>query len=179
MLASFALKKCTGTNAATETTISAKSLALQSADVTTNVAADNPVPIPRSAASSPAYSYELVLRWECTGAPDGYCQNFKYAGPATQPDFESSPPNKVTIYVGTSATGATPVNTQSSKATTIQHSNHYSEATGLSIGVVPGDSKIDAVGEKTNYLYMQAKVLDGAQSAVLPTQVQFLYFDEV
>lgn len=178
-LAAFALKKCTGTNAATETTISTKALALQSADVTTNVAANNPVPIPRDSGSSPAYSHELVIRWECTAAPDGYCQNFKAAGPAVQPDFEASPPNKVTIYYGTSGTGATPVNTQSTKATTAQHSNYYSEATALAIGVVPGDSKIDAVGEKTNYLYIQARIAYLAQSGNIPLQVHLLFFDEV
>ncbi|MGB5107339.1 MAG: hypothetical protein WBP42_11570 [Candidatus Zixiibacteriota bacterium] len=178
-LAAFALKKCTGSAAGTETTISGKALAFQSADVTTNVAADNPIPIPRDSGSSPAYSYELVMRWECTAAPDGYCQNFKYVGPANQPDFESSPANKVTVYAGTSGTGATPVNTQSTKATTAQHSNYYSEATGLAIGVVPGDSKIDAVGEKTNYLYLQLRVEYLAQGITLPTQVHFLYFDEV
>lgn len=178
-LASFALKKCTGTNAATETTISGKALALQSADVTTNVAASYPIPIPRDSGSSPSYSYELILRWECTAAPDGYCQNFKYAGPPTQPDFEAATPNKVAIYAGVSTSGTTPINTQSAKATTAQHSNYYDEAHGLAISVVPGDSKIDAVGEKTNWLYLQARITFGALSGVLPTQVEYLFFDEV
>ncbi len=178
-IAALNLKKCTGTNAATETTISDKRLAFLSIDSTGNDYNANPIPVPRDAGSSPAYGMELWIRWELAAAPDGYLNNFKYAGPATQPDAAANPPNKVTIYAGTTGTGATPVKTQSSVATAVQHSSYYSEATALAIGVVPGDGKLEAVGEKTNFLVLQPRVAYLAVQGVPPTQVHVLYFDEV
>jgi hypothetical protein len=175
-LANFALKKCTGTSAATETTISDKRVALLAIDSTGNDHLANPIPAPRDLASSPAYGMELIVRWENTTAPDSYCQSFKIAGPNLRPD---SPTDKVTIYMGTSATGTTPKNTVSSVATVSQHDNYYSEATALAIGVVPGDAKIDAVGEKTNFTFLQPRVAFGALQGELPTQVFMLYWTEV
>lgn len=177
--AAFDLKQCTGTNAATETTLSTRVAAFKNVDSVSVDTAAYPVPVPKDAGSSPAYSKELWLRLVNTAAPDNYCQNFKWWGPATRPDYEASPPNKVTIMAGTTGTGATPTSSASSVATTSQHNNYYSEGTGLTIGVVPGDSKIDAVGEKTNYLVLQEKVELGAAQGDLPTQVYYWGWEEV
>lgn len=178
-LAAFALKKCTGTNAATETTITDKRIALLAIDSTGNDHLSSPVAVPRDSGSSPSYSMETILRWECTTAPDSYCQNFKVAGPNVRPDSQANPPDKVTLYMGTSATGTTPKNTVSSVATVSQHDNYYSEATALAVGVVPGDSKIDAVGEKTKYVFLQGRIAYLAQQGELPMQVFQLFWTEV
>jgi len=167
-LAAFKLVKCTGTGAATETDCG-KHPTFLSADIVTLEHATYPISVPISAGSSPNYSYEIWLRSQCTGAPDNYCQNFKVWGPAEQPDAGDTPGNRLTINMGTTASGATPTDSASSVATVAQHSNYYSQATGLSIGVEPVDDKIDAVGEKTDYIVQQLKVEDLAQQGGMQT----------
>jgi hypothetical protein len=169
-LAAFKLLKCTGTNAATETDCN-KHPTFLSADVTSLDTSAYPIAIPVSAAASPNYSYELWLRLECTAAPDNYTQNFKIWGPDQQPDAGDTPGNRMTILIGTTATGQTPTDSASTIATTVQHTNHYSQATGLSVGVEPSDGKIGAIGEKTDYVVLQLKVEDQAQQGDLQTIV--------
>jgi hypothetical protein len=173
--ASFITLKCTGTGAATKTDCSAHPCFL-SADIVSIDQASYPIKAPVSAISNPSYSYELWLKLRCSAAPDSYCQNFKFYGSNVRPD---SPTDKLTIYVGTTATGATPVNTASSVATAIQHTTHYDLGTALTVPVDPGDSKINAVNEETNYLVLQLKVEFGAAQGVMASYVPNLTWEEV
>lgn len=177
--AAFDLKQCTGTNAATETTLSGKVAAFKNVDSVSLDTAAYPVPVPKDIGSSPAYSMELWFILVCTAAPDNYCQNFKWWGAANRPDYQASPPNKVTIMAGTTSTRTTPTSSASSVATVSQHDHYYSEGTALAIGVEPGDNKINAVGEKTDPLVLQEKVELGAAQGDLPEQVYFWSWEEV
>lgn len=177
--AAFKLNKCTGASAATETDCS-KNPKFLSVDDASTPAANAPVAVPGDASASPAYSYECWLRMECTAAPNNFCQNFKFYGPAEQPDANQSPGNRVFIMAGTTATGATPVASASSIATEDQAANYYGTGVGeyLAIGVDPADDIIDAVGEKTDYLVLQLKVLDQANRGNMISVPLNVSFDE-
>jgi len=173
--ATFATLKCTGSGAATKTDCSAHPCFL-SADIVSTDQASYPIKAPALAVSNPNYSYELWLKLRCTAAPDSYCYNFKFYGSSDQPD---SPVNKLTVYVGTSPTGATPVSSASSVATVAQHATHYDLGTALVIPVDPVDSKINAVNEETNYLALQLKVEYGASQGAIATFVPNVSWEEV
>jgi hypothetical protein len=173
--ATFATLKCTGSGAATETDCSAHPCFL-SADVVSIDTASYPVKAPVSAASEPNYSHELWLKLRCTAAPDNYCYNFKFFGSNDQPD---SPVNKLTVYVGTTPTGATPVSSASSVATAVQHTTHYDLGTALTIPVDPVDNKINAINEETNHLVLQLKVEFGATQGAIASYVPNVSWEEV
>lgn len=175
--AAFKLNKCTGTNAATETDCNwaPKFLAVDSA---TTPPSSAPIGVPKDAGSSPGYSYECWLRLECTAAPNNAVENIKFYGPPYQPDYNESPPNRLFIMAGTTATGATPVTSASSVAVTHQAANYVGTGVGeyLAIGVEPEDDKINAVGEKSDYLVLQLKVLDQAQrGSMIEVPLNFSY----
>jgi hypothetical protein len=173
-LAAFKLLKCTGTDAAVETD-SAKVIGLLSADI---VSVDTAVyyigaPI---ASGEITRSYEDWMRQEMTAAPDNYCQTFKIFGPSTQPDYLDTPGDQMTIMLGTTDSGVTPVDTASSVATVSQHDNYYSVATGLSVGVEPSDGVIDTIGQKTDYVVAQLKVeFDVQQGDMTAFAMQWSY----
>jgi len=175
--ATFATLKCTGSGAETETDVSAHPCFLN-ADIVSTDTASYPIKAP-IAGGNPTYSYELWLKLRCTAAPDSYCQNFKFYGPDHRPDYLDSPGNKMTINVATTATGATPVNTVSSVATTRQDTNYYSAGTALTLPVDPGDSKINAVNEETNYLVLQLKVEEAATQGAIASYVPNISWEEV
>ena len=170
-LAAFKMNKCTGANAATETDCN-KHPCFLNADIVSADTGNHPIPAPGSALDDPNYSYEYFLRLECTEAPDNYCQNFKFWGPSNQPG------DNLSINWGTTNTGVTPVDNVSLIAVNPQHNNYYSEDTALSIPVVPVDNKIDAIGEKTDYLVAQMKVEFGAVQGDGLTQVYNYQYEE-
>jgi len=174
--AAFKLNKCIGANAATETDCN-KHPCFLSADLVSTATGTYPVAIPSDGISGPNYSYEQWLRMECTLAPNNQVDNIKFYGPNKQPD---DPNNKATIYAGTTASGVTPKDSQSSVATVAQHSNYIGTGPGeyLAIGVVPGDDIIDAIGEKTDYLVLQLKVEYEASSGDLTTTPFAIEYDE-
>jgi hypothetical protein len=181
-LAAFKCLKCTGTNAATETDVSKKPnfLSVDEVDATPS---NHPITRPATVVADPTYSYEMALRWECTAAPDNDCTNFKLYGPSHQPDYEDNPGDCMFVMWGTSATGVTPVNSASTIATTAQYeasggTGYYSVSTALSLGVNPGDDKIDAVGEKTDYLYAQLKLVGGVQLGDMVNQIWVILWEE-
>jgi hypothetical protein len=114
-----------------------------------------------------------------TAAPDGYVQNLRVYGPSEQSDFDRSPSDLVTMLWGTSTSGITPVSTVSVVATGIQHSQYNSVGTALAIPITTGNSKLDAIGEKSGYFVSQMKVEYGAQQGALPTQIWSLVYEEV
>jgi len=175
--AAFKLLKCTGTNAATETDCS-KQPDFLSVDSATETPANAPIGVPGDALSSPAYSYEVWLRLECTTAPNNKVENLKFHGPSTQPDSDQSPPNRLFVMAGTTGTGATPVSTASTVATVDQAANYFGTGVGeyLAIDVVPGDDQIDAVGEQSEFLVLQLKVLDQAtRGNMIEVPLNFTY----
>jgi len=174
--AAFKLNKCTGANAATEANCD-KHPCFLSADMVSTETGTYPVAVPSDGISGPNYSYEQWLRLECTLAPNNQVDNIKFYGPNEQPD---APSNKVTIYAGTTVTGLTPTDSQSSVATTAQHSNYIGTGPGefLAIGVVPEDDIIDAIGEKTDYLVLQMKVEYLALHGNLTTMPFAIEYDE-
>ena len=176
-LAAFKLLKCTGSAASTETDC-AKHPCWLSSDLTSIDTDSYQIQAPLTSGSF-TYSYETYLRYECTAAPDNYCQTFKVYGPAAQPDAGDSPGSKLTVMMGTSSSGVTPVGTASSVATTSQHDNYYSVATGLAIGVDPSSATIDAIGEKTDYVVTQLKVAYGVQQGDMETLTMNWSYEEV
>lgn len=175
-IAAFTLYKCTDGSAATETD-TVKNPTFLSADEHDTVPANHPVAVP-DAVSSPNYSYECWLRLKCITAPNNQCTNFKFWGPALQPDNEDTPGNEMTVMAGTTGTAATPTDSASTVAAAAQHSNYNASDNNLSIGVVPADNKIDAVGEYTDYLVLQLKVEDEAQRGALATLSFSMEYDE-
>lgn len=169
-LAQLKCLKCTGTNAATETDCN-KTPTFLSVDAVDADPLSNPISAPLDAGSSPTYSMENVLRWELTSAPDNYIESLKAFGPSLQPDWDAPTPNKMTVNWGTTQSPTTPTSNASSIATTSQHDNYYSAATGLSIPLVPGDNRLDAVGEKTYYLYSQLQLDFGVNQGLMNPQV--------
>ena len=161
MAATILIKGCVGTDAGTEATIT--SIMFRAND---SVATDKSNPIVITSGET-AYSYEKWIRWYCSVAPDTQCTNFKFWGAG------SPPATGITVYAGTTATGATPVVTQSIVATTRQDTNYTSLATGLSIG-----GTLTATGEETNYLVLQLRVADTASQGDMPQQTYNYAYDE-
>lgn len=176
-LAAFKLVKCIGANAATEID-SSKHPCFLSSDLHSEIPANYPVARPQSALEAPNYSMEVWLRYECTVAPDNQVENIKVWGPNKRPDAEGSPANQLTIYIGTTATGATPTDAQSTVALTRQDTNHYEAGNALALPTATGDSIIDAVGEKTNYLVLQLAVDELAATGDMQTQTFFIQYEE-
>jgi hypothetical protein len=138
-----------------------------------------PVAIPSTPSDPANYSYECYLQLECTVAPDTKVENLKVYGPNTPIVASSDSANPyVSLRLGTTGTFTTPVQTASSVASNRQDTTYYSVATALSVGVVPGDSLIDAINERSNYIVVQLKVINGASTGAIPTTSLTLVYDE-
>lgn len=161
MAATVTIQGCTGTNAATEATITA--LMFRSND-SVAVTTANPITIPTG---SPVYSYEKWIRFKCTVAPAVQCTNFKFWGGS------SVPGTGLKIYAGTTASGATPVNTASSVATTQQDTNYYDASHTLSIS-----GTLVNVNDETNYLVTQLQVSSTASQGNMTQQTFNYSYDE-
>ena len=175
--ATLDLYVCTGTNASTETLVSDNIASFLNADIHSIDVGSYPIAIPESVSESPNYSMEKVLRWKLASLPDNYIQNIKVYGSTKQID---DPNNKITINLGTTTSGATPTDAGSSIADTSQHDNYYDGVSNnLSIGVVPVDDKLDAIGEYTDYLYAQMKVEVNASQSQVGTLTLTIAYEEV
>ena len=161
MAATIKLMCCTGTDAGTEAEVTGIMFRSNDSSATDK---NNPITIP---ASGTTHSYEKWLRWKCTVAPDTQVTNFKYWGPNSQPA------TGLTIYVGTTDTGATPTDNDSTVATTRQDTNHYSSATALSVS-----GTLTNVGDETDYLVMQLDVDSTASQGDMPQQTHYYSYDE-
>lgn len=161
MAATIDLVCCTSTDAGTENSISDIMFRSNDSHLTDK---NNPITIP---ASGTNYSYEKWLRWECTAAPDTQCTNFEFWGP------DSTPGTGLTIYAGTTDTGVTPTDSDSSVATTQQDTNYYDSSNTLSIS-----GTLTSVGNKTDYLVLQLDVADTASQGDMSTQTMNYAYDE-
>lgn len=161
MAATITIQGCTGSAAGTEATITA--LMFRSNDAVT-VTKANPITIPTGAA---VYSYEKWVRFKCTVAPAVQCTNFKFWG------GNSIPGTGLKIYAGTTASGATPVTTVSSVATTQQDTNYYDTSHQLSIG-----GTLVNINDETDYLVTQLQVSSTATQGDMTQQTFNYSFDE-
>lgn len=161
MAATIIIKGCTSTNAATEATIT--SIMFRAND---SVATDKNNPITISSGVT-TYSYEKWIRFYCSVAPDTQCTNFKFWGPNAIPD------TGLLVYDGTTDTGATPVVTESTVASTRQDTNHYSLATALAIG-----GTLTSETDETDYLVLQLRVADTATQGDMTQQTYNYAYDE-
>lgn len=161
MPATIVLLACTGTNAATETEVTG--ITMRANDSAVNDTA-NPIVIPSASLNR---SYEKWLRWKCTGAPSNQVTNFKYWGPG------SVPATGTILYDGTTASGATPVASDSATAVTQQDTNHYSSGTALTVG-----GTLININDKSNFLVLQLDVASTASPGSISQQTHNYSYDE-
>ena len=161
MAATITIQCCTGVNAATEAAVTGVMMRSNDSAAVTKA---NPITISSVAT---VYSYEKWLRFKCTVAPDNLVSNFKYWGPNTTPG------TGLTLLAGTTATGATPVNTESAVATVQQDTNYYDTSHVLAIA---GD--LDAENEETDYLVLQLAVGTTAGPGDIAQQTHNYSYDE-
>jgi hypothetical protein len=161
MAATITIQGCTGENAATEATITG--LMMRANDAVT-VTKANPITIP---AEGTAYSFEKWIRFKCTAAPDNQVANFKYWGPNTPPG------TGLVLYAGTTDTGATPVATDSSVATTQQDTNYYDTSHTLAIG-----GTLTTEDDESDYLVLQLDVGSTASPGDIAQQTHNFSYDE-
>ena len=175
-VATFKTVKCTSTSAATEADCSHNPCWL-SADITSTNTTLYKLSEPQNVGDPANYSYECWVRLEVVTAPDNKVENVKWHGPNTQPALSGGQPNeKLTVYVGTTDTGATPVVTVSSVATTRQDTTYYSAGTALTIPCDTGDGWLDGVGEQTDFCVTQLKIEHGSgQGNITPVLSTWLW----
>ena len=161
MSATIQLLVCTGANAATETV--ATGIMLRSND---SAATDksNPIVVPSAGTSR---SYEKWIRWKCTVAPSTQCTNFKYWGPSTTPG------TGLTLFAGTTATGAAPSNSDSSVATTQQDTNYYDSSHTLAVS-----GTLTGTNQKTDFVVLQMDVISTASAGDIAQQTHNYSYDE-
>lgn len=161
MAATITMRGCTGTNAGTQADITA--ITYRSNDSVVNDS-NNPITIPSSGTN---HSYEKWILWEVDVAPDNQCTNFKYWGPGTAPG------TGLTVFAGTTATGVTPVNTDSTVATTQQDTNYSSSGSSLAIS-----GTLAAIDDETDYLVLQLDVESTATQGDMTQQTYYYSYDE-
>lgn len=171
-IGALTLIKSTGTDAGTDTDITGKVIALFNTDSSGTDNETYPMSVPSEDGDPTVYSYESWLKWKLTIRPDNYIQNISVYGSNAQPA------DNVTVYMGITSTGVTPVNTQSSIATTRQDTNYTSAGTSLTLAVQPGDGKLDQEDDETYWLVMQLAVDFGAPQGSISMSFNVTY-DEV
>lgn len=168
MAATIKLRVCTGTNASEENVgieDHAGGIAFRSNDSADyQNPEDNPITIPSTGINR---SYEKWIRFLCTVAPATQVTNFKVWGPNTQPA------TGLTVYWGTTATGATPTDSDSTIATIRQDTNFYSQATAINVS-----GTLTASGQETDFLVMQLDVESTATQGNMPQQTYNYSYDE-
>lgn len=166
-LAQFSLMKRVGTSPGSESDTGWNPCFLNEDLVSTNHGS-YPVQAPESGYE---YSYENWLRLKCTQAPDNAVANIKawYAsvGPGTGLD----------IFVGTTASYATPTSDASSVATA--NATTYPDAgSALAWGTPQADDKITAINQYTDYLVTQLRVAAAVVQGDIATQILHVRWDE-
>jgi len=160
MSATVQLYVYTGTDAGTENG-PVSGIDLISADNATNSLTnrqDNPI-------QAGSYSYEKWIRAKVDGAPDNYVENFKFW---TDGDVD---PN-TTLRVGTTPTGATPTDSESSVAT--------NDATNYTSGnkMTWHTNRLTSVGETTDFLVLQLEVGAAASAGNWSQETLHYSYDE-
>lgn len=149
MAATANLKICTGTDAGTESPAGdATNWNLMSTDAYDSTGTDyqsNPISVPTSGTN---YSYERWMRLEFTGTFNNITNVKVWKSAGTLSD------GNLVLYSGETDTGVTPVNTDSSVATSAIPTTE-----GGATDITPA-AGIDASGEKTDYFVVQLDVPD-------------------
>ena len=173
-IATLKVIKCTGTSAATETDATGNLMRLMNADSTSQTDGANPIAVP---ATGTNYSFENWYKFKVVTAPDNEIATIKVWGPNTQPNSDT----KLTLYLGTTATGATPVATASTVAVDridSGASEHNSQATALAVGTPQASDKLTAVNHETDFIVVQMKVEPAAVGGEGPVQTLSISYDE-
>ena len=174
--AAFKTKKCLGPTTGDEYDDS-NPCVLDSNLVSSNTSAYD-IAIPVDAGSGYNYSFEVVIRMEMTTVPNNKVVNLKIwlQGPVLMAD--GNPATGATILVGTSSSGITPTDSVSSVATTDMVANYYSKDNALSLGIDETDDQMDAIGEKSEWLVIQARIDDGTPVGDILTLPLMWDYDE-
>ena len=118
-------------------------------------------------ASGTAYSYERWLKVEFTGTFNAITNVLAWKSAGTFSDAG------ITLSVGETATGVTPVNTNSSVATTAMPITE-----GTAIDITPAGG-IDTDGDKTDFLVIQLNATDAVTTpGDIGTQTLSIQYDE-
>jgi len=166
-LAQFNLVKRVGTSPGNESNTSWNPCLLGS-DVVSTDTGSYPIPAPDTGYS---YSYESWLRLDCTTAPDNGTGNFKVWFSANDPD------TGVELFIGTTATYATPVSTASSVATT-DATTYSSSGAAMTLGTPQTDDEITTTSHFSDYFVLQLRIDTTAGQGDMPTQVLHIRYDE-
>jgi hypothetical protein len=178
-LAVLKLYKCTGAVTAgvhaTETYVADGIVAFLNSDLHSIDTPTYPVGVPDSVGNSPNYSYEVWLKWVLGNDFGGYLQNFKIYGSASQPATGCF------IYCGVTDTALTPQDDIATNniAVTRQDTNYYDGTSHyLTLTVDPGDGKLNAINEKTDFFVSIFKV-DNTASGAVGTMTFSVGYEEV
>lgn len=168
MAAGHELKVYTSTNAGTEEPVGdATNWNLMSTDDYDSTGTGYQAAPITILASGTAYSYERWLKVEFTGTFNAITNVLAWKSAGTLSDAG------LTLYVGETDTGVTPVNTNSSVATTAMPTTE-----GTAIDITPA-AGISSDGDKTDFLVVQ---LDAADTVTTPgdigTQTLTFQYDE-
>lgn len=168
MAAGTNLKIYTGTDAGTEQPTGDASnwnlMAIDDYDDTGSLYADNPITVPDSGTN---YSFERWMKVEFTGTFN-LIENVKvWKSSGTFSD------SNLALYAGTTATGTTPTNSDSTIATTSMPTSE-----GGAIDITPSTA-IDTDGDKTDFFVVQLDVPDTVTTpGDIGTQTLTFQYDE-
>lgn len=166
-LAQFVLMKQTGTAPGTPLDTS-WTPCLLAADVTSTAVGTYPIPVPEEGYT---YSYETWLRLKSTTGPDNAVENIKVWYTSTAPG------TGLTLFIGTTATYTTPVDTVSSVATT-DATTYPDSGTTLSIGTPQANDQITAGEQFSDYIVLQLRVGPTATQGNMAAQILHVRYDE-
>lgn len=161
MAATVTIRVYTGTNAATMSS-AVTGIDFISADNATN-SLGNRTTYPITAGNR---SYEKWLKARIDVAPDNKCNNFKFW-------TDGGVQSETTLYVGTTASGATPVATASSVATT----NATTYTSGSKLTWHAGD--LTAIGNTTDYLVLQLATTSSCAAGNWTQETLYYSYDEL
>lgn len=130
------------------------------------------------------YSYWKHIYLRCIGGTFTQCNNFKYYSDGAGYD------TGITIKVSTNevlndseydqADGNNEMVANHTGVTASADVNGYtSGGSKLNLGVVPGDDKIDASGEETDYLVFQMEVANTASPGQVTSKTHYIQYDEI
>lgn len=143
----------------------------------------NPCQIP---AAGTEYSYWKHIYLRCTGAPGTQCDNFKYysdgsimdTGTLIKVSTDSPSVDNDTEY--DQADGTNEMVANHTGVTSSADVNGYtSGGSKLTLDLATGDSKIDAIGEETDYLVFQAEIQSTASPGQMTSKTHTIQYDEI
>jgi hypothetical protein len=144
-----------------------KHIGFMSSNIVSVDVASYPLSTPEEGEES--FSYENHLFLECVGEGPTKAWDFEFLGPNLPVSGQPDDPECVCM-AGATSTLYTPVGSESTVATVRQDNNYYSpdDPNNLDIPCNPGDNQIEVIGERTEILVLQYKLLFGCPQGNLP-----------